>query len=555
MSRLAKRVLLYLILAAVAAASSVVSASVPPPPVNQNIGIPDGVFNDMTYQTCLGCHGDPENAPAPVNTGYLPDRHHLRVDTPIGEYSASPFPEKSPDGTHKCITCHLVDWVTDPGRPLGGYFKFAQDPASPEFRDCLNCHRQTPGIASVHHLTQKAQQAQCPLCHGSLINFPKDDHYIPDYEISFITPWPGDNYDTSSPSRQYDPPVATYNGRRKGNCSHCHFSGTDQVTGRVVPTNYQTHHGTGVGQPNSGSVHGCDLCHDFTPPDHTIRGCEKCHGVSSLHNIEFDRDGDGITPGGEEPFWGHIGSPANCRGCHGNFEGAGVEAILQTGEGPTSGSNVVPTFRRMGMRGRGMRGGSGMWSAATASRVLTFTGSGFISTIESDDGPIELVASVVLTDRKGVSHEFEADSITPTNLEVTLPDSLAPGSYDVYLLKGSVRSPIANLVIRPDVRIDNISCSSGKITVDGSGFSGYLNAEGSGTAVSDTATLKRCRVESWSDSHIEADCGSNVEGNIRVDGVFGSTVAASGCIDSDGSGHPKWWTIWSWWSSWSWSRR
>ncbi len=531
-------------------------ANIPPPPVNQNIGILDGVFNDMTYQTCLGCHGDPDDAPAPVKSGYLPDRHHLRVDTPIGPYSASPFPEKSPEGIHKCITCHAVDWVEDPSRPSGGYFKFAQDPASPEFRDCLRCHQQTPGIASVHHLTQKAQEAQCPLCHGSLIDFPNGDHYIPDYEISLITPWPGDNYDTSSPSNRFDPPVAAYNGRRKGNCSHCHYSGTDQVTGRVIPTNYQTHHGTGVGQPNSGSRHGCDLCHDFTPPNHTIRGCEKCHGVSSLHNIEFDRDGDGITPGGEEPFWGHIGSPANCRGCHGNFQGAGVEAILQTGTGPSSDANVVPTYSRMGMRGHGMRGGrGGMWAASTDTRILTFTGSGFISVIQGPDGPVEMVASVMLVDRNGDSREYTASRVTPTELEVILPDDLPAGSYDLYLVKGSVRSPVTNLVIRPDVVVEQVTCEKGKVIISGRGFGGYLDAEGSGTALADTTTLKKCTVEAWSDSRIVADCGSVQEESLRVDSVFGSTVASAACSGEASSGRPKWWAIWSWWSSWSWSRR
>ena len=535
-------------------------ASIPPPPVNQNIGISDGVFNDMTVYTCLGCHGDPENAPAPVNAGYLPDRHHLLVDTPIGEHSGSPYPEKSPDGTHKCTTCHLVDWIVDPSKPLGGYFKYAQDPTELEFRNCLNCHKQTPGIASVHHLTKKAQEANCHICHGSLIDNPNDDHYIPDYEISLITPWPGDNYYTSSPSNRFDPPIAAYNGRRKGNCSHCHYSGTDHVTDRVVSTNYETHHGTGVGQPNSGSVHSCNLCHDFTPPNHTIRGCEKCHGINSLHNIEFDSNGDGITPGKEEPFRGHIGSPANCRGCHGNFEGAGVEAILQTGTGPYSGANIVPTFGRMGTRGHGMRGGGGMWSASINPdpRVITFTGSGFISTINSPDGPVELTAKLVLTDKNDISYEYEADSVTQTTLEVTLPDNLASGSYDVHLVKGSVRSPIANLVIRPDVTVNEISCNNGKVTISGSGFSGYLNAENSGTSISDITTAEECTVESWNDTSIVADCGTDITESIRVEGVFGSAVTNSKCTStstSTDSDRPSWWSIWSWWSSWSWSQR
>ncbi len=539
-------------------ACSALWASIPPPPVNQNIGIPDGVFNDMTFQTCLGCHGDPENSPAPVNSSYLPDRHHLRINTPIGDYSASPFPENSPDGTHKCATCHAVDWVVDPSSPEGGYFRFTQEPTEPGFRNCLGCHKQTPGIASVHHLTPKAQEAKCHLCHGSLINNPNGNHYIPDYEISLITPWPGDNYDTSSPSNRFDPPVAAYNGRRKGNCAHCHYSGEDQTTGYLVSTNYQTHHGTGVGQPNSGSVHSCDLCHDTTPPNHTIRGCERCHGIDSLHNIEFDRNGDGITPGGEEPFWGHIGSPANCRGCHGNFQGAGVEAILQTGEGLITGANTVPTFGHMGTRGRGMSGGGRMRSATAGPdlRVLTFTGSGFITIIEGPNGPIEITARLLLVDRTGTSYEFGPETVTHTSLEVVIPDEFPSGSYDLYLVKGSVRSPVANLVIRPDVTIDQVSCDQGSITVHGSGFSDYLNAEGSGTVLFDRTRQGACTVNSWNANTIVADCGRNSSGSIRVDSVFGSASADAACSsDSDTGGRPRWWSIWSWWASWSWSRR
>ncbi|MCF6236651.1 MAG: cytochrome c family protein [Gammaproteobacteria bacterium] len=541
-------------------------ASVPPPPVNQNIGIPDGVLNDMTFQTCLGCHGDPVNAPAPVNIGYLPDRHHLRVDTPIEEYSASPFPEASPSGDHKCITCHKVDWVEDSSRPLGGYFKFALDPTEPIFRDCLTCHEQKPGIASVHHLTPKAQDALCPLCHGSLIDFPYGDHYIPDYDISFITPWPGDNYDSSSPSNQFDPPVASYNDRRKGNCEHCHFSGTDQVTGLVIPTNRETHHGTGVGQPDSGSVHGCDLCHDTTPPNHTIRGCEKCHGVSSLHNIEFDRNGDGITPGKEEPFWGHIGSPANCRGCHGNFAGASTEAILQSDQGLSSGANIVPTITHMGMGKRSHRSRN-LSSASlstrqlqqapqqsTDSRTLSFTGSGFTSKIASPDGTIEIIAKLVLTNKTGETFEYEPSKSTPTTLEYILPENLESGSYDVHLAKKSIISPIANLVIRPDLIVSDISCDSGEVVINGSGFISYLNAESSGTNITNSKTSEECSIESWEDHKIIANCGTGSVENIKINSIFGDTLANAACEGSS-TGRPDWWSLWSWFASWGWAGR
>ncbi|HEC18478.1 MAG TPA: hypothetical protein ENI97_03960, partial [Gammaproteobacteria bacterium] len=67
----------HFLLAALALSFAGVSmANVPPPPVNQSIGFPDVVMNDLTWEACLGCHGDPTGAPLPVKRGYLPDRHH-----------------------------------------------------------------------------------------------------------------------------------------------------------------------------------------------------------------------------------------------------------------------------------------------------------------------------------------------------------------------------------------------------------------------------------------------------------------------------------------------
>ncbi len=549
-----KQLLKIAIFITMAGATATAWSNIPPPPVNQNLGIPDGVMNDMTFHTCLGCHGDPVNAPAPVNIGYLPDRHHLRVDTPIGKYSASPFPDDSTDGTHKCITCHKVDWVTEPSRPLGGYFKFALDPAEPVFRDCMSCHEQRPGIASVHHLTEKAQEAQCPICHGSLVNFPYGDHYIPDYRASMITPWPGDNYnEPSSPSSQYDPPIADYNGRRTGNCEHCHFSGTDQVTGRMVPTNYETHHGTGVGQPNSGSEHGCDICHDFSPPGHTIRGCQKCHGAISLHTIEFDAKGDGISPGSEEPFMGHIGNAMNCNGCHINWQITG--GLPNGGFGPSPQSNVTPIIEHVQVGGNNTSKTRSITATQLPeSKVLSFTGSGFISTIKTDEGSVEIVAKLVLTNKEGLTFEYEPTASTPITLEFTLPKDLAPGSYDVHLAKRTLKSPIINLAIRPDVSVSDISCDNGEIKINGNGFINHLNTENSGTNIVNMETSEKCNIESWSDNYIITDCGSGDIGNIQINTVFGSTVADSTCVGSS-TGRPDWWSLWRWFASWGWSGR
>ncbi len=529
-------------------------ANIPPPPVNQNLGMPDGVMNDMTFHTCLGCHGDPASAPAPVNIGYLPDRHHLRVDTPIEQYTASPFPEDSPDGTHKCITCHKVDWITDPSRPLGGYFKFALEPTEPAFRDCMSCHEQKTGIASVHHLTKKAQEAQCPLCHGSLVNFPYGDHYIPDYRASMITPWPGDNYDDlTGPSILFDPPIADYNNRRTGNCEHCHFSGTDIATGWLIPTNYETHHGTGVGQPDSGSVHGCDICHDFSPPNHTIRACQKCHGAVTLHAIEFDAEGDGISPGSEKPFMGHIGNSMNCNGCHINWQVSG--GLPSGGFGPAPQSNVIPTIDHVEVNQNNTRNSRNISAAQSiGSRTLSFTGSGLISIIKNSGDSITIIAKLVLTNKEGLSVEYEPTASTPTTLEFILPGDLAPGSYDAHLAKNSFKSPIINLVVRPEVIVSDISCDNGEIIVSGSGFSNHLNVENSSTSIVNIATSKKCDIESWSDNHIIADCGSNDIGNIQVNSIYGNAVANAACKSSS-NGRPDWWSLWSWFALWSWSGR
>ncbi len=545
-------------------------ASVPPYPVNQNIGIPDRVMNNLSWELCLGCHGDPGGAPAPVKSGYLPDRHHLRVDTPIEEYTASPFPERSPDGTHTCITCHLVDWVTDPSRPLGGYFVFAQDPAAPEFRNCLRCHKQVADVASVHHLTQKAQEAKCQLCHGNVINDPNDDHYIPDSGQVNVTPRPG-----------WGSGEVGVTGEKMGGCRYCHGGGVDDVTGIVVPVNARgnannaTHHGTGIARGGTNSVHTCTLCHNWglePGPLHgpyNIRGCERCHGMSSLHNIQFDSVGDGVVPGEEEPFYGHVGNNLDCRGCHGpnptfpavpypgdpgfdhlgeqsdclgchrngSFNGAGV--TVASADNAAFGP-VVPYIS--GISNRQITAGQ--------AAMLSFTGSAFFS---ERDG-IDIPATVELIPHGGSAIEIVPTSVSPTLLEFNVPSTLTPGTYVARAVKGGVGSNVVNLVVLPAVSIEEVSCHGDRVTITGSGFSDYLDASGSGTAVSVVRGAEQsCKIESWDDTRIVADCPAPVGGWIKVQSIFGTATAAAGC-ELQG-GRPLWWAIWSWWSSWSWSRR
>ncbi len=573
-------------------------ASIPPPPVNQYLGIPDIRFKQMTSHTCLGCHGDPANAVAPVKTGYLPDRHHLRIDTPIGEYSASPYPEKSPDGKHKCLTCHLLDWVTDSSQPAGGVFRFSKN------RDCMTCHTQKENqrgelIATVHHLTDSAQQANCHVCHGSLIDNPNDDHRIPDpasypddeeshYDISLTTPWPGAGFYNSrvqlrsaleasfsykldipfSPTEEqirkkeqaeaqinyilenFDPPIGE-TGRRMGNCAYCHFSGTDDVTGKSININYVNHHGTGVGQPGSGSVHGCGLCHQpYVPPDFTIRGCERCHGISSLHSIEYDANGDGIVVGEEEPYFGHIGNPKNCDGCHKNSQN---EMVAISMDFPFASTAVIP----------GISGINETSITANSQTRLILTGSGFIDTPVSErveSGERSTWLRLIRID--GTTIDISPDLLSATHMEVALPADLESGSYSLAVAKSggafdtSLISTTINFLIKPDVTIDGIACSANIITITGSAFGGHLNSEGSGTAVTTGADLKACAVNSWTDSKIIADCSSGIGDSIQVDGVFGTATADVECGTATSShDQPNWWSIWSWWASWSWSIR
>ncbi len=631
---------------------------IPPPPVNQNIGMPDISYSatPMTFYTCLGCHGDPANAPAPVKIGYLPDRHHLRVDTPIEEYSDSPYPGESPDGTHKCITCHKVDWMDDPSRPLGGYFKFAKDPAEPEFRNCLNCHKQPVNQygylkATVHHLTNKAQKKLCYQCHGAIVNNATDESRIPDpyddkarncsvidptaidpdnpiptddtnnYDISLITPWPGDNYSELTSVRrilynfysecpdvaatytekggkyQINPPRYRYeldsngnvidilvpdgieSGRRTGNCEHCHFVGLNPGnavqpnTGLAmrIGTNMANHHGTGVGQPQSGSVHSCNLCHSpENPPDFTINGCKLCHGISTLHAIEYDAESDGIEPGKEKPFMGHIGNRINCRGCHLNFRSSqfaqnGSRAFARNFDdseqsmfGDLVGYDIpVPYIESISTAG--MVAGTRM--------PLTITGGGFFTQENGSLPRIELV------DTQGTITEIylNRDDVTETTINTIIPATLKPDTYELYIINGQRYKPgdpgrdyskysgAVAFLVTPEVTIDSVECrDDGIVTISGIGFGdmfavdrygneGYVDSQNR-TGVKDD--YSRCLIKSWTDDQIVAQCSTEIS-NITLNSIYGEVSSDALC---DG-GRPDWWSLWSWFASWGWSGR
>ncbi|MCF6253978.1 MAG: hypothetical protein L3J38_04440, partial [Thiomicrorhabdus sp.] len=337
--------------------SSMASAAIPPPPVNQNLGIPDTSFSNFSADLCKACHWasardlEPLSG-APVKEGYNPNRHHLAVGTEIdGKPEFPPFRDSDGDGendTHfNCLNCHEIN--------VGG-FDIASatllDVITPNYRNCLNCHSRDVGPLTVHHATDLAQTGFCFRCHGGLVRGidvdthkgkkPDPDNMgetvpveIPSYPTSMITPWR-----SNKPNRDFS--IESSAGTNPGNCNFCHntaegtggpgaglISGDTGGTMQVVNlpdgstfeapilTNAQNHHNTGFFADNR-----CAWCHEidgeFQSGSMSIRVCQRCHDRTTLHNIEFDANGDGVTPGEEDPYYGHIGNQKNCWGCHGN---------------------------------------------------------------------------------------------------------------------------------------------------------------------------------------------------------------------------------------------
>jgi hypothetical protein len=454
-------------------------ATVPPPPVNQTIGLPDGIFNNLDEAGCRACHEDP----GIVNPGTIPDRHHLLVGQVIIDPTAAPNGE--PGGTYECLSCHELQY--DPGT---GAYVFVN------FRDCLLCHLQIPMQASVHHMTPAAAK-DCKACHGPIDN-PGDGHYIPDYSPSMMTPSPGLG--------------AGVNGM--GGCEFCHVAGTDDATGIDVFDNSETHHSTGIGWGIiPGSEPDCLLCHDMHSPA-PIRRCEDCHGIKSLHNIQADSNGDGeINPGEEAPWYGHIGNDIDCNGCHANYPAAASTLDI---------TSIIPNISGL----------SQSTVTAGAETSITVTGSAFINDVYS--------SVVSLTAPDGTETTLTPTEISGISMVVTIPADLGRGNYALRAVKAfddnsSQVSNRVNISLVPKLVITSVDRVGGTATITGSGFCDYVKATDSGTGVfmtttktigkgrktTNVTTTNPCPIKSWNDTEIVVECGTS-SGTIEVDSVYGS---------------------------------
>jgi hypothetical protein len=520
-------------------------AAVPPPPVNQILGTIDTEFNALTEADCRVCH-----------SSGLPDRHHVLYGTAIPEGvcntqqfvcqndvecqqdtcntqtgfcvnqpsitctangdadcqtdycirdSVAPNAPPPPSGNYECLSCHTLEY-----NPVTMSYEFEP------FRDCLQCHfnELRPGSTSpqeptVHHRGPTAAvNLDCVACHGSLVNGVFDDHYIPTYAPSLVTPWPSGKVDGGP------------NG--EGNCNFCHNEGTEG--GIPILDNHDNHHGTGLtritlSSPPFPNTRACYLCHnpECGRPCHDafdIRTCERCHGPDSLHNIQVDTGGDGIVPGGELAYYGHIGNNDDCFGCHGFTAPASVA--------PYSGP-VVPYVDGANVS---------VMTAGTGADV-TLTGVAFTNFVEGQ----ELVSNAALTAPDGSTTSLAPASVTESEMVVSVPGTSKAGKYVLRATKGSKVSNPAVIAVKPRVVINSANCSGGTVSVTGSGFSGYADATDSGTSITSVigGASEKGSIVSWTDKQIVADfsqCGDAVE----VSSVFGSATAllnpAGACTSS-----------------------
>jgi Cys-rich repeat protein len=502
--------------------------------VFQNIGIPDGVFNDLEEADCRFCHEDPDLVSGDT---HIPDRHHNLMNSPIqaGECSissnvciadsdcpagetcragtAAPDTDSDNDGqtdtTYQCLNCHIEDTT-------GGIITLIV------FRDCLVCHQQAAGEGSVHHLTATASGVDSPIgnpnvgdctpCHSTLVDDVGDGHIIPTYDPSLVTPTrsSGDGLPLNS------------RGNGAGACDYCHDDDGLPPTdpNKTIYTNQETHHGTGFGPGGAFGGDMCSWCHSFGLPfEEQIRVCEGCHGFEALHNIAVDSDtaclfgdpGCEVVIGGEAAGYSHVGNNDDCWGCHGFLPASAP------GAGP-----VTPYL--FGTDVLGMTTGT--------DTTVTLNGSALTNLVDT----FQWTSDITMTGADGSSVTLTPDSITSNQLTVTVPGTTAPGNYAVRAVKGTsaVSNPVVIAVV-PEVVItdDNCNRKKGVLTISGSGFGdkpagtdAYVYVEVDGQTV---------EVSSWSDTQIKASVSScSNKATIVVNALMGSATND----DSGGGGKP-----------------
>jgi hypothetical protein len=480
-------------------------AFIPPPPANQDIGIYDSEVKYLAEQNCRECH-----------TSGVPDRHHSLV----------------PGGDWGCLDCHPVV-TTDSVQTI------TMD------RNCVMCHNGTAwyanptavNISRPHHInTQAAVDRQCNNCHGSFIDNYDDEHYIPEYNTSLVTPLA--DYKVNGTDRYW------------GGCFACHQP--NETESPLIVDNHDTHHHAILGN-RSGTGHQtdrtegaqCTWCHvgdssdlrsdgsanvlriNLTDPfgfgwdtdnrhmeirNSTIQmqnndsvngtGCEKCHSVATIHNIQSDYNN---TQG--ELGYGHIGDNWDCKGCH---------AFWDASSSPIQGA-IIPDVTSIT---------PGKLTTGVDTEV-TIAGSNFLS----GDGNYTSVVSIDGTNLTPIS-------VTDKQIVVTVP-GLTAGVHTIQVVKtGDVTdkvSKLSTLIVVTPVDVATAQLANGKITITGTGFGpqpeplfedlGVFIDHATGTGEDEVITTIKADIVSWTDTEIVVTADASASEQLTVQALNGEDSA------------------------------
>jgi hypothetical protein len=212
-----------------------------------------------------------------------------------------------------------------------------------------------------------------------------------------------------------------------------------------------------------------------------------------------------IVVRGEDAGYGHSGNDSDCWGCHGNYVPAGLTSVA---------SALAPTVYEA--RPATIKAG--------ANTLVTLTGAALTNTVDG----LLFKSDVVLAAGGGSSVTLEPGVIYEGLLKVTIPGSTAPGNYSLRAVKTGLdgdlvpSNPVAIQIV-PTVSITGVTTSDGIVTIEGAGFSGYL--EGSGTSVTltaGTATVE-AKIVSWTDTVIKVKSDASPDA-VTVKSVFGSAT-------------------------------
>lgn len=416
-----KRLINGIAFLSVAALGTIAWAAVPPPPANQSLFIYDTSFDKFTVNDCHGCHGtDPS----------LVLLHHALINNPATGVIASCINSSGTVPATLATGCHTLT-----GSSATGF-------AIADAKDCFACHTQSP-----HHMTTPAADQDCKFCHGAAIDNPKDGHYLPSYATNT-----GAGGVTPAPSGRTVTDPTTGQSIIVQGCAACHQASSAVVP--VIVSNKGSHHGTGIGQGLPGTVGNCTWCHDaLSSPSSAIRACEACHGVNSLHNIQLDSPATAnlntVSPGNELKGYGHIGNNWDCQGCH--YSWTGTASLEMT-------TAVAPSIKNL----------STTSVIAGKAATLTITGNSFLNS--SSSGATNYAPKVTLTDAAGTVITLTPFAATVSEIQVTLPNTLKPGVYDVRVDKSGTFSNRTVLVVSPEVRVDSAVVSGSSLTISGAGF-------------------------------------------------------------------------------------